>query len=39
VREELCHDVPTSLLTVDGTHLAACHYAVQPLAAGAVGEP
>jgi oligopeptide/dipeptide ABC transporter ATP-binding protein len=39
VREALCHDVPTRLLTVDGTHVAACHYAVQPLAAGAVGEP
>ena len=38
VREALCPDVPTTLLTVDGTHRAACHYAVQPLAAGAAGE-
>ena len=32
----LCHDVPTTLLTVDGTHQAACHYAVEPATAGAV---
>ena len=38
VRAQLCHDVPTTLLTVDGDHRAACHYAVQPLAAGVAGE-
>lgn len=36
-REALCPDVPTVLRSVDGTHLAACHYAVEPLAAGAAG--
>ena len=36
VREALCHDMPTTLLTVDGSHLAACHYAVRPVASGAV---
>jgi oligopeptide/dipeptide ABC transporter ATP-binding protein len=36
VREALCHDVPTTLLTVDGTHFSACHYAVEPVASGAV---
>jgi hypothetical protein len=36
LREELCPDIPTTLLTVDGTHRAACHYAVEPLATGAV---
>jgi oligopeptide/dipeptide ABC transporter ATP-binding protein len=36
VREALCHDVPTTLLTVDGSHLAACHYAVGPVTSGAV---
>ncbi len=36
VREQLCHDIPTTLLTVDGTHLAACHYATEPTTTGAV---
>jgi oligopeptide transport system ATP-binding protein len=39
VREELCHDIPTVLLTVDGDHRAACHYAVEPTPAGTGATP